>query len=81
MDKDWIISAVVVLLILCIFLVGIAFGMAKFSEATDNYYYNDGICIKCGGNYSFYQIVPAQDTEYAYRCDKCGNIITLESYR
>lgn len=41
--------------------------------------YNNGVCLKCGGNYEMYQAVGhGISTSYIYKCDNCGNTIELD---
>ena len=41
--------------------------------------YNNGICKLCGGHYVYQQAVGHRyDTNYIYRCDKCGHTIEVD---
>lgn len=43
--------------------------------------YNGGICKLCGGNYVFQNAVGHRyETNYVYICDKCGNMIEVNTY-
>jgi len=43
--------------------------------------YNNGICRNCGGHYVFQNAVGHyHSTNYAYKCDKCGNLIEVNTY-
>ena len=43
--------------------------------------YNNGICRNCGGHYVFQNAVGHRSfTNYAYKCDKCGNLIEINTY-
>lgn len=53
-----------------------------YNEKEDERKYNGGICTECGGRYIYEQAVAHRmDTDYIYICDKCGNMIELDSYR
>ena len=43
--------------------------------------YNNGICRNCGGTYVFQNAVGHHAiTDYVYKCDKCGNLIEINTY-
>lgn len=43
--------------------------------------YNDGICQDCGGTLIYQQAIGHKDsTAYIFQCDKCNNIIEIDSY-
>ena len=43
--------------------------------------YNNGICKNCGGHYIFQNAVGHHSfTDYVYKCDKCGNLIEINTY-
>lgn len=43
--------------------------------------YNNGICKNCGGHYEFQNAVGHHAvTDYVYKCDKCGNLIEINTY-
>lgn len=83
--KDFLEAVFVILvtMILGFFIVGsIAYAGAKYNEKEDERKYNGGICTECGGRYVYEQAVAHRmDTDYIYICDKCGNMIELDSYR
>ena len=42
--------------------------------------YNNGICPRCGGKYVYQQAVGHEYfTHYIYRCEKCGNVIEVDT--
>lgn len=46
----------------------------------DENLWNNGYC-PCGGHYKYEQAVGHRyNTSYIYRCDKCGNLIEIDSY-
>ena len=46
--------------------------------------WNNGICSKCGGQWSYQQIITRgrynERTHYIYKCNKCGRMIELDNY-
>lgn len=70
------------LLVTLIIVFSIVYIGFKFDKRADQKKYNGGICPRCGGNYIYEQAVThLYDTDYVYICDKCGDMIELESYR
>lgn len=75
-------GVVIGLLVTLIIVFSLAYIGVKLSEREDEKKYNGGICPKCGGHYIYEQAVThLYDTDYVYICDKCGDMIELESYR
>ncbi len=61
------------LIMICI-LVGVLILVMMFESCHDASKWNDGHC-PCGGNWVYQQAVGHRyDTDYIYRCDKCGDI-------
>lgn len=79
--KDYL-ELIIGILIVVILAALLLIGIAKYQRDGDEAKYNGGICTKCGGHYIYEQAVAhAYDTDYIYICDKCGDMIELESYR
>ena len=82
--KDFLKAALALLvtIILGFFIAySIVYAGAKYNEKKDEREYNGGICTECGGRYIYEQAVAHRmDTDYIYICDKCGNMIELDSY-
>lgn len=73
------VAPILLILILVFFLACIS---VKCDRKEDKLKYNDGICTECGGHYIYEQAVSHMyDTDYIYICDKCGDMIELDSYR
>ncbi len=55
-------------------ILAVIFGVAKYDSANDEKAWNDGYC-SCGGQWEYQQAVGHRyDTDYIYKCDKCGKI-------
>ncbi len=71
-------------IIISIFVtVGVIFVLAIVSAIgltiQETKHYNNGVCIECGGRYSFYQAIGHKDcTTYLYRCNKCGDMVEMQ---
>lgn len=69
--------ASIVLLVITIIIV---MGAKSCNDAQDNAKYNDGIHQDCGGHLVYQQAVGHKNsTSYIFRCDKCGEILELDS--
>lgn len=77
-----LLGVVIEILVTLIIVFSIAYIGVKLEEREDEKKYNGGICPKCGGHYIYEQAVAHKfDTDYFYICDKCGDMIEIESYR
>lgn len=61
---------ILILILIVIFIISRACSSAR---------YNNGICKICGGHYVYQQAVGHRyETNYIYRCDKCGHTIEVD---
>ena len=76
MDKHGIGLLVVVILI---FIAAIFAAYLEVEESKTAY--NDGICVKCGGEYRFASAVHFRSSgdHYYYNCENCGHTIMTYS--
>lgn len=75
-DKYWVPIHVVICWI--VIIVGLVWYKADNNTVIKRY--NNGICRDCGGEYKYDQAVGHyRSTTYIYKCNKCGNIIELDS--
>ena len=73
-------GSLVVSLVLLVIVIIIAIGAKSCSNAQDSAKYNDGIHQDCGGHLVYQQAVGHKNsTSYIFRCDKCGEILELDS--
>lgn len=64
--------------IFVVILIIVAFVVSCIEHIGDESKYNNGICKSCGGHYEYQEAVGHRfDTDYIYRCDKCGKIIEI----
>ena len=62
--------SILILILIVIFVI---------SRACSAVRYNNGICKICGGHYVYQQAVGHRyETNYIYRCDKCGHTIEVD---
>jgi hypothetical protein len=69
----------IILFIVCVVIV-----LIKFACVTvlDDYNWNDGICVHCGGKLEYVQpIGHAYSTNYLYECNGCGNVVEFSKKR
>ena len=56
--------------------VGAAIGVGKFTQYSEENYFNNGVCQKCGGHFK-----PIETTENhiekGYKCDFCDNCVWI----
>ena len=81
-DRDGWIAYVILFLVVII----IAFSLAAFCNHIEHNnmdaLYNNGTCLKCGGNYNFFTVVADKSAlYYVYMCDNCNNIVKTNDYR
>lgn len=81
-DKD----VTIVFVILFVVIIIIAFSLASFCTHIEHNkmdsLYNNGTCLKCGGNYNFFTVVGHNSAlYYVYMCDNCKNIVETKDYR
>lgn len=83
MKQSWkeLRKLIIGILLFIILAILLAIGFTRCQRDGDEAKYNGGTC-KCGGNYVYQQAIGhANDTDYIYICDKCGDMIELDSYR
>lgn len=67
--------------IMLAFIIGIFVVVTAIGGAEDKKVWNNGYC-ECGGKWVYQQAVGHRcDTDYIYKCDKCGNIHEFEVAR
>ncbi len=78
--SDWLKLLISILLALILFFL-LCGMVVKCQMDEKERKYNGGVC-KCGGNYVYQQAVAHwDDTDYIYICDKCGDMVELDTYR
>ena len=71
-DTGWGTVGILLIILAIIFLI------SKGCSATR---YNNGICTNCGGHYVYQEAVGHRyETYYLYRCDKCGDLIEINTF-
>ena len=69
-DTSWGEIGILILILIVIFIISRACSLVR---------YNNGICQLCGGKYVYQQAVGHRyETNYIYRCDKCGHTIEVD---
>jgi DNA-directed RNA polymerase subunit M/transcription elongation factor TFIIS len=55
-------------------IVGLCIHEGKIDTET----YNEGVCIKCGGHYTIFDVEKDRhgNETYYYKCDNCGKVIS-----
>lgn len=67
--------------VVVIIVVVIIFAAIGYSNSKDLKKWNNG-CCSCGGHWEYQQAVGHRhDTDYIYKCDKCGKIEEFEYAR
>ena len=69
---------IVIVLFVCVLLLVL---MVLVHDNAGEQKYNGGVCMKCGGRYTFFQIVTIYCfRNYAYVCENCGDLIETGRY-
>ena len=70
---------ITMILISALIGAGLAFLLSTDNKAEDKVW-NNGICTECSGDMEFISVTATKsnDKTYYYKCDNCGNVITLK---
>lgn len=69
-----------ILLILLLIII-ICYCVSSVNDYKIKNNYNDGVCIECGGDYKFFQVIGRNSgTYYLYKCKDCDYIIESKQY-
>ena len=74
--NNWkVVCAYLFVIIAIVVCIGGIFFMRKLNSVN----YNNGVCEKCGGHYSYSDSVGGRygATSYMYKCDDCGHVIRV----
>ena len=57
-------------------LIGTVVGVGKFTKYSEENYFNNGICQKCGGHFKY---IPGTEVkgQKGYKCDVCDNCVWI----
>ena len=81
-NKDGWIAFVILFLVVIIIAFSLASLCIHIEHSHMDSLYNNGTCLKCGGNYSFFTVVGRDSAlYYVYMCDNCKNIVETNDYR
>ena len=81
-ENDFNLALVILLVIFLIFVFSLALFCSHIDRNHMDSLYNNGICLKCGGNYNFFTVVGHNSAlYYVYMCDNCKNIVEMKDYR
>ena len=61
------------------FLVGFGIiGLCNLERKIDTETYNEGVCVKCGGHYTIFDVEHIRNSGdiYYYKCDNCEKVIS-----
>ena len=53
-------------------------GLCNLQKKIDTETYNEGVCEKCGGHYTIFDVEHIRNSGdiYYYKCDNCGKVIS-----
>ena len=81
-DKNTIIAMVIVFVVFIVIVFSLASVCSHIERNHMDSLYNNGTCLKCGGNYNFFTVVGHNSAlYYVYMCDNCKNIVETKDYR
>ena len=55
-------------------LVGFGVGAAKYTQHSEENYFNKGVCKKCGGHFKYIEGTESKGNR-GYKCDFCDNCV------
>ena len=74
-------DVIIAILGLILFVIGLIFICDYCEDKHDENVWNNGMC-QCGGTFEYQQAVGHYySTNYVYKCNKCGDIIELYTFR
>lgn len=53
-----------------------AIGVGKFTQHSEENYFNNGVCKKCGGHFKLIE-TSEKHVEVGYKCDFCDNCVWI----
>ena len=81
-DRDVGIAFMILFVVIIIIVFSLASLCIHIEHNHMDSLYNNGTCLKCGGNYSFFTVVADKSVlYYVYMCDNCKNIVKTNDYR
>ena len=58
-------------------LAGVAVGTGKFVKNSEENYFNNGVCKKCGGHFKYIEGTEQKGSK-GYKCDVCDNCVWID---
>ena len=78
--KNHSIISILLIIIFCSCLLGFALFSCASNIIAEQTKWNNG-CCSCGGHYKFQQVIGHKDdSDYFYRCNKCGKGLTMNTF-